>query len=262
MIIDAHVHLGEDVVFDETTTERDLLETYGKHHVDGGIVQPHITRPYIEDIGAAHDRIAEFIATAPGLWWGMASINPHLRTEEYDAEARRCIEKLGFVGIKLTPIGHACHPASRDGMHVFEICGELGVPLMIHTGSGIPFSDPVSVVKGVESFPDVPVVLAHAGSEMHHQQAILLARKYPNVYLEPSWVGSHGTLAIISSVDSSKILFSSDVVSQLPVELTKYRSIVDNEELLDKIFYKNAAAVYNLKKAFQHERQTPNCRRQ
>lgn len=247
MILDAHVHLGEDVVFDEATTENDLLETYKKYRVDGGIIQPHITRPYIDDIRKSHDRIAEFIADAPGLWWGMASINPHLRPDEYDREAYRCVRELGFVGIKITPIGHACHPSSRDGLHVFEMCRELGVPLMIHTGSGIPFSDPVSVVKGVELYPEVIVVLAHAGSEMHHQQAIRLAMKFANVYLEPSWVGSHGVAAMLSSVGDGKILFSSDVVGQLPVELAKYRSLMRDPSALERVFSGNVISAYNLK---------------
>lgn len=247
MIIDLHVHLGEDVVFDEEISESELLSFYRKYDVDGGIVQPYICRPYLEDTREIHDRIHRFTMDATDKkFFGMASINPHFRPEDYDREAVRCIRELGFVGIKITPIAHACHPSSKDALHVFEICRGLHVPLMIHTGAGIPFSDPISVEKALESFPDVPVVLAHAGSEMHNQQAAYLARKFDNVYLEPSWVGVIGVSKMIREVGCGKILFSSDNVYQIPVELAKYRSIISDPEELEKVLYKNAVALYGL----------------
>ncbi len=176
----------------------------------------------------------------------MASINPHFRQLDYDAEAIRCIQELGFVGIKITPIGHACHPSSRDALHVFDLCRSLKVPLMIHTGAGIPFSDPISVAKALESFRDVPVVLAHAGSEMHNQQAIYLAEKFDNVFLEPSWVGVIGVGNMVKRIGCGKILFSSDNIYQIPVELAKYRSVISDAAELEKVLYKNTVQLYSL----------------
>ena len=86
MIIDAHVHLGEDVVFDEVNTEEELIRYYDEFHIDGGIIQPFIPRPYIRDHQEIHDRIAKVCRE---LWprkkfFGMASINPHFYPEDYD----------------------------------------------------------------------------------------------------------------------------------------------------------------------------------
>lgn len=246
MIIDLHAHLGEDVVFDEQQSEEELIEAYEKNHVDGAIVQPYLPRIYMEDHVEIHNRIYELCKSERKRFWGMASINPHFREEDYDKEARRCINDLKFVGLKITPIGHACHPSSKDAMHVWEICRELQVPLMIHTGAGIPFSDPMSIDKALEAFPDVPCILAHAGSEMHNQQAIYLARKYENVYLEPSWVGVIGVMNMVQGVGCDKIMFSSDNIYQIPVELAKYRSVIRNQEDLEKVLYKNTVRVYGL----------------
>ena len=172
MIIDAHVHLGEDVVFDEVNTEEELIRYYDEFQIDGGIIQPFIPRPYIRDHQEIHNRIAK---VCKELWprkkfFGMASINPHFYPEDYDAEARRCVEELGFKAIKITPIAHACHPSSKDAYHVYEVCRELNVPLMIHTGNGIPFADPTSVYRGAKDHPDVTVILAHAGWESFHHR--------------------------------------------------------------------------------------------
>ncbi len=246
MILDAHVHLGEDFVFDHVGTEEILLECCEAYGLDGGLVQPSLPRPYVEDTRAIHDRIYRFTQDKRRRWWGMASIDPHFRPADYDAEAERCVRELGFVGIKLTPIGHACNPSSRDGMHVFEVCRGLDVPLMIHTGNGIPFADPMSSVKALEAFPDVRVVLAHAGSEMFHNSAIYLARKFENVYLEPTWVGTSGVGRMLSELGSTKIFFSSDLPSQIPVELAKYRALVRDPEALERIMYKNLVEAYRL----------------
>lgn len=247
MIIDLHAHLGEDVVFDEEQTEEELIAAYRENQVDGAIVQPYLPRIYMEDHQAIHDRIYRLCQDSKEKkFWGMASINPHFRSEDYDREARRCIQELGFVGIKITPIGHAAHPSSKDCMHVWEVCRNLKVPLMIHTGAGIPFSDPISVQRALESFPDVPCVLAHAGSEMHNQQAIYLSEKYENVFLEPSWVGVIGVMNMVKRVGCSKIMFSSDNIYQIPVELAKYRSVIKSQEDLDRVLYRNAVELYGL----------------
>ncbi|MFR5586201.1 MAG: hypothetical protein ACLTLQ_22270 [[Clostridium] scindens] len=49
-----------------------------------------------------------------------------------------------------------------------------------------------------------------------------------------------------SKVGCDKIMFSSDNIYQIPVELAKYRSVIKEEEELEKVLYKNAARVYGL----------------
>ena len=117
---------------------------------------------------------------------------------------------------------------------------------MIHTGNGVPFADPISVYWGAKDHPDVPVILAHAGSETFNQQARLLAEKLDNVYLEPSWCGTNAVKKMIASVGCSKILFSSDNLDQIPVELAKYRQIIKNEDDLEKVMWKNANDIFKL----------------
>ncbi|MBP2662210.1 MAG: putative metal-dependent hydrolase of the TIM-barrel fold [Firmicutes bacterium] len=246
MIIDVHAHLGCDVVFDEEQSEEQLITSYYEHNIHGAIVQPYICRPYLEDTRQIHNRIYELTKNKDKRFWGMASINPHFKAADYDKEAVRCIKELGFVGLKITPIAHAVHPSSKDALHTFEIARELNVPLMIHTGAGVPFSDPISVINAIESFKDVIVVLAHAGSEMHNQQATFIAKKYDNVYLEPSWVGVIGLEKMVQQVGCGKIMFSSDSINNIPVELAKYRSVIKNQNDLDKVFALNAMKIYKL----------------
>ena len=250
-ILDAHAHLGHDVVFDETSTEEELLHWHERCRVSGAVIQPFVPRPYIEDIRAIHDRIAALCRAWPGRYFGMASINPHLRPEAYEREAERCVKGLGFVAFKLTPIAHAAHPATRDGLHVFETAQALGVPVMVHTGAGVPFSDPAALEKASDSFRDIPIILAHAGTDLFFTQALSLARRYEQVYLEPSWLSILNVRKALSVIGPEKIMFSSDHAVNIPVELAKYRTLLPEGEGLERVLSGTAVEVFRLEKRFK-----------
>lgn len=247
LILDAHAHLGHDAVFDDDATEEELLYWHRRCGVSGAVIQPFVERPYLEDTAAAHNRVAGLCAQFPGRFFGMASINPHLRPQDYDREAARCVRELGFVGIKLTPVAHAAHPSSRDGRHVFEVAAALGVPVMVHTGAGIPFADPAAVEGAAADFRSVPVVLAHAGTDLFFIQALSLARRYEHVYLEPSWLGILNLRKALHVVGPSKILFSSDHAINIPVELAKYTTLLKPGPALEQVMAGTAVEVFGLK---------------
>ena len=247
MIIDSHAHLGHDYVFDVEVNEGHLLELYKKYGVDGAIVQPFICRPYISDTVKIHNRIFKFCNKYPGKFWGIASINPHFRPDEYEEEARRCILKLGFVGIKLTPIGHAVHPNSEDGLHVFQIARKLNIPIMVHTGAGLPFADPISLLLILKEFKDIKIVLAHAGGNIMAQQALYLAMEFENVYIEPSWLNILNIRKMLKILGASRIMFSSDHAINVPVELAKYKTLINKEKELEQVLSGTAIEVFNLK---------------
>ena len=246
MIIDAHAHLGFDDVFDYDVTEDDLITGMDTYGVDISVVQPSVPRPYIEDHREYHDRIHRLCKAYPGRFYGMASINPHFRAADYDTELKRCLFELGFVGAKLTPIGHAAHPATVDSMHVYEMCGKLDIPVMIHTGEGIPFADPVACFAGVKAFPEVQFILAHAGSNLFFEQALLLANEHDNVYLEPSWLNVLSTRTAIDALGASRVMFSSDVPENIPVELAKYKVAARTAEDYETVLNKTARALFKI----------------
>lgn len=250
MIIDAHCHLGYDCVFDQEANEERLLANFEHFGIDGGIVQPYIPRPYIEEYRQIHDRIYRLTQMHPGKIFGMASMNPQFRPEDYDRETERCIRELGFVGIKITPPGHSCTPCSKSGMHVFEVAEKLDVPVMVHVGMGIPFSDTIKVQPCAESFPDVKIVLAHCGANWYTQQAIFLAQKYENIFLEPSGAGIEACADMVKAVGPAKIMFSSDVILQTATEVEKFRDLHRRGYLteagLEQIMYKTVQQVYRL----------------
>jgi len=245
MIIDAHCHLGHDYVFDIENTEEDLVNSYREYGIDGGIVQPFISRPYIEDTRAAHDKIFKLTKKYEGSFWGLASINPHFKPEEYKSEAVRCINSLGFIGLKITPAGHAVHPLSEDAHFVYRTALALDVPVMIHTGYGIPFSDPIHVAGVAEAYPDLTIVLAHAGSNFYLSQALYVVQKYSNVFMEPSGSGIEQMITLFDKIGAERIMFSTDTIEQIPTSLTIYKSIT-NADMANSSFSETAIKAFKL----------------
>ena len=251
MIIDAHTHLGEDCVFDQSANEEQLLANFDYFGIDGAIVQPYIPRPYIEEYQAIHDRIYRLTQQRPGKIFGMSSMHPQFRPEDYDKETERCIKELGFVGIKITPPGHSCAPNCKSGMHVFEVAQALKVPVMVHVGMGIPFSDPIKLQPCAEAFPDVKIVMAHCGANWYTQQAIFLAKTYDNVFMEPSGAGIEAVADMVKAVGPTKIMYSSDVILQTITEIEKFKDLrrrgMLSEDGFDQIMHKTVQEVFNLK---------------
>lgn len=246
MIIDAHVHLGHDRVFDEEQSEKEILDVMNANGVDAAVVQPMVDTPSIDAAQENHNRIAEMSRQNPKRIFGMISINPHLKEKEFEEEASRCVQKLGFVGIKLTPIAHACNPLSKDGIRVFERANGLGIPVMVHTGSGIPFALPSLVMPVAKRFPQLKIVLAHAGGNISAGEALIVAQECENIFLEPSWVAIHIIQKWIKPIGAKRIMFGSDMLENCPVELAKFRSMGLSEEELQQCLYKTAKDFFNL----------------
>jgi len=75
---------------------------------------------------------------------------------------------------------------------------------------------------------------------------LYLAETYTNVYVEPSWLNILNTRKLIKSIGASKVMFSSDHGINVPMELTKYRTLVEDEKELERILSGTAIEVFNL----------------
>jgi len=230
-IVDSHAHLGTCNVFDLDVPFESLLGAMDANGVRTALVQPF---PGCEDPVKLHDRIAEMKAHYPERFLGVASINPHLG-DACLKEIRRCVEDLGFVGVKLHTIGHAVLPTSRDALRVFELANELGVPVLVHTGTGIPFAQPSLCLPAARRFPDLKIVLCHAGYAVFATEAMIVAKEAPNIYLEPSWCTSVQLKRMIRELGSERrVLMGSDLPDNLPTEIAKAKSIgLTDAELSD-----------------------------
>jgi hypothetical protein len=223
MLIDAHQHVGDCRVFDLDVPEETVLAAIEEHQLDHALVMP-FPGPY--DAAAVHDRISAMTAATGGRVRGIVNLNPHQDRPAYAHEAERCVRDLGFVAIKLHTLGHAVEPGSADGRAVFAEAARLKVPVMIHTGgAGVPFASPAHAMPLAQEWPDVPVILAHAGMGLASREAAIVAQRCPNVYLETSWCGTLDTAMLIRTVGPERMMLGSDGVANLGVEIAKHHAI-------------------------------------
>ena len=245
-IVDVHAHLGEDQIFEYEFTREELLQGQTANGVTATIVQPASVTD-LTTVRAQHDAIAALAAEFPGRFFGMANPNPRLPEADYFAEVRRCVRELSFVGLKLHTLAHATSPTSRAGRRAFEAARALGVPLMIHTGSGIPWAAPALIAPVAQEFPDVRVVIAHSGMMVLAAEALIVAQACPNVVLETSWTGGPHVRRFVRSLGADRVVFGSDHGDNVATELTKHRTIGLTDAELARVLGDTAIEVYGLK---------------
>jgi predicted TIM-barrel fold metal-dependent hydrolase len=244
MIVDVHVHLGHDVVYDHAYVEQDLLPARDTHGVHVGVVQPFVVPPLHEPQRGIHDQIYALTQEHQGRFYGMASLNPHCGEEFYRVEMRRCILELGFLGLKLHPVAHAANPNSRDGRMAFEVAHELKVPIMVHTGTD-NFAAPMRLFYLAREFKDNPLVMAHAGGGWY-PDALLVAKENDNVFLDTSWCPERWCQRLVRELGASRLMLATDHPSNVPIELRKWRSLGLSDADLEWVLGRTASQVYRI----------------
>jgi uncharacterized protein len=194
----------------------------------------------------------------------LAALDPR-RPDVLD-QAKEAIEEWGMKGLKLHPSA-GFYPNNPVCFPLYEKCADWGVPIVFHSG-GIEFNWeyglPIYIASAAEHFPEVKMVMSHAGLESY-EQAKLAATALRNVYLDLSirqldyrinpqkfyqWLRD-----LIDWTGPSKVMFASD--SPMPTfwcptdEWVKAINQPDTDisfsrEELDIIMGKAAQAVFNI----------------
>jgi predicted TIM-barrel fold metal-dependent hydrolase len=226
-VIDSHCHLGVSKLSGRTITEDDLLRTMDTHGVDVALVMPHAVT---DDPLAAHDAVAELCQRYPQRFRGIVNLSPLWDEADYRREATHYVHDLGFVALKLNPMQHLTSPLMANANKVFDTAADAGVPVIVHTGLGVPWSLPSLCIPQARRHPDLPIILAHAGYAVYTAEAYVAASECANVYLEPSWCTVDNLRWLVRQIGTARILFGSDLPANVPVELVKYRSLGLSED--------------------------------
>ena len=70
---------------------------------------------------------------------------------------------------------------------IFELCASAGMSVLVNALDD-PFCAPLSIEEIASGFPQVPVIIAHMGYVWNVMEAILVAKRRPNIYLDTSSV--------------------------------------------------------------------------
>lgn len=242
-IIDAHSHLGECHVFGLDNKENDLIQRMDENGIDAAIVQPY---PGARDAVKTHDQIAELCQKYPGRFFGLASLTPHQDRDPYYREVERCVKQLKFVAVKIHTIGHSVNPLSEDADFVFQTASELGIPVMVHTGPGVPFALPALCIPPARKYPSLKIVLAHAGFAVFSAEAHVAASECSNLYLETSWCIADDIGWMISTIGSKRVMMGTDLIRNIPVEVAKYKALELKPDIWAQVMGQTAIDVFRL----------------
>jgi hypothetical protein len=163
-----------------------------------------VSRQWLDavDAAAAGDRLIVF-----------ASVHPAHRSwrEQLRGYARR-----GSRGVKIHPEFQRLFPDEPRVMEIYQECERLGLPVFFHGGrSGIEpgFMRKYALLRryepAIEAFPRLPFILGHAGAR-DVDDAVDLARRHANVWLEITGQGVKQLDRILREVDNERLLFGSD----------------------------------------------------
>ena len=242
-IFDSHVNIGRggiegDPIKSNITAEH-ILQLMGESNIEQSLIFP-ASRPggYAE----ANEEVARYVTQYPGRFLGFGRIrsepsvdnvrrssrgsrlrqsainrlssrfwigpkqNPPEFDEKCQEDLRKCFEEHDLRGIKVHP-GEDGYP-SRAVLHVLQLYNK---PILLHCGRSI---DLVRIEEEVIKPFTMPVILAHMGGypadRKLYLRALDLAKKYPHVYLNTSFVFYQYILELAVKSCPSKVIFGSD----------------------------------------------------
>jgi predicted TIM-barrel fold metal-dependent hydrolase len=248
MIIDMHAHIntGERYLKKTSSGAVDkLISEMDKTGVDVCAVN-QLTDNMILD----NDAVLKAARDHPNRLVPFAHINPGMYCNEgkkASAEIDRTLGKLKLKGVKLHP--------EFDHFQMFdEVMNELmekiqgyGVPILFHSGGS--FSTPLQIVYVAKSFPKIPVLLGHMGTDSFVHEAVPAAKLSENIYLETS-IGAQLLFIenAVHELGAERIVWGTDFPYGSPaVELKKIQTLDISKKQKKMILGENAAKILGLK---------------
>ena len=139
---------------------------------------------------------------------------------------------------------------------VYERAQEVGLPVMIHTGTSVfpgarnRFADPMAADDVAVDFPDLTLILAHAGRPLYMETCVFLARRHANVHLDVSGIPPRRLLTYLPRLAelADKVLWGTDWpdpgVRGLGENLAEFRALGLPPEAERKILRTNACRIF------------------
>ncbi len=174
------------------------------------------------------------------------------------------VRERGFRGLSLRPFMIKLPADDRRYYPFYAKCVELQIPLSIHTSANwttVSVSDlghPRHIDVVAADFPELTIIMSHAGYPWV-LEAVQLAWKYPNVYLElaahrPKYFAAPGAgweplMRFGQTTIQDKVLFGTGwfLIGRAPAELLQeFRALPIKPEVMDKWLYRNAAQLLGL----------------
>ncbi len=140
-------------------------------------------------IQSSDETTAACVAKYPDKFVGFAYVDP--RRPDCLERLEHAHKSLGLKGVKFGPIYNGVALSDPRLDPVYRYCQANDLPLTMHMGTTFARNAPIDMGRALHvepvalRYPDLTMILAHMGHPWH-EDAIVVARKQPRVFLEVS----------------------------------------------------------------------------
>ena len=268
-VIDIHLHIGHVFQWSENAVKlwmdtgdyrKNIFDEKGYLIIDNyvevlrneGVIAGILLPEYspltagvlpVEEAVKFREKYPEFVA------FGAVNPNVHINPLE---EFKKQID-LGVKGLKLHSV-HGLFFINDSRLYpVYKYCEDNKIPVMMHAGTSVfpgtklKHADPYTFDDVASDFPDLTIILCHAGRGFWYHIAEFLIRRHKNVYIDVSGLPPKNLLNYYPNMErlSDKFMFGTDFpgVPGVRKNIDAIASLQLSEETKEKIFYKNAMKV-------------------
>lgn len=212
MIVDSHAHVDEVPALGWMDPASSLVELMDDAGIDRAIVMTYTELPAVNP--HALEDLATQIAKYPDRLIGYVRLHPWY-PEALDL-LDRALSEFNMKGVKLHPVGNLSHPGSEVTLRVIRRAAAHRAPVLFHCGDEA-LTTPLQIAQAAEAVPDVSIILGHMGGYFHVDEAIEVASRHPNVYLETSAMPYPAQIRrAVDTIGAERVLFASDGPGCLP----------------------------------------------
>ncbi len=231
-MIDAHLHIGTDDIFDDVDAiEEDILNVMDRNGISACCLYPANSNGSIEAEREKHQVVKDFFDKYPDRAYGICQVNPNYPDDVYFEEVKKHIDE-GFKAVAVNPQIYGWDAMGKKGELVFLTASKLGIPVFIFSGIGLPLGQPIRYLPICQKYSDVKVVLVHAFKSVYGEQCDLVAELCPNVYYETSLSVNLRAVKKYSKKYPHRMIVGSALLNEVEhtVYMLKHSNLTEEEE--------------------------------
>jgi predicted TIM-barrel fold metal-dependent hydrolase len=231
-------------LMDREGVERAALINYVAPDVMG--FDPSVNDWVSRYVGGHEDRLA-----------AVGSVHPRF-SRDPGGETERLFDERGIRMLKIHPphqlFAANAYVGGEEGLaKIYAAAQARGRPVMIHTGTSIfpgarnRFADPMAADDVAVDFPNLRLILAHAGRPLYMETAVFLVRRHANVHLDLSGIPPRKLLDYLPRLEeiSDRCLWGTDYpspgVASMKKNLQDFLGLPISQAAKGRILWDNAA---------------------
>ena len=208
-----------------------LLSTGCEAGISHFLVHSVATTPH--QVSGINRFISSEVAGANGAFTGLGTLHPDSERPEQDFSE---LAALGLKGVKLHPDFQRFEADSPKAMHIYGLCMEAEIPVLVHTGDHrFDYSNPERIARILRRFPKLRFV-----GDFHYYATATLYMLLMKSHREKG-------LELVRKWGADRIMFGTDYPMWKPQpEIDCLLAMGLKEDEYRRIFWDNAVRVFGL----------------